>query len=87
MFHNIIMGETRETDENPETNQFMDAYEQKENEILEERLKLFKEYENIQNLDGKEEYLEIDMNRYKMYYLGWSMGVLVLALFSIKLFK
>ena len=87
MFHNIIMGETRETDENPETNQFMDAYEQKENEILEERLKLFKEYENIQNLDGKEEYLEIDMNRFKMYYLGWSMGVLVLALFSIKLFK
>lgn len=81
------MGETREVDENPETNQFMDAYEQKENEILEERLKLFKEYEDIQNLDGKEEYLEIDMNRYKMYYLGWSMGVLVLALFSIKMFK
>lgn len=81
------MGETREADENPETNQFMDVYEQKENEILEERLKLFKEYEDIQNLDGKEEYLEIDMNRYKMYYLGWSMGVLVLALFSIKMFK
>ena len=73
MFRNIIMGETREADETPETNQFMDAYEQKENEILEERLKLFKEYENIQNLDGKEEYLEIDMNRFKMYYLGWSI--------------
>lgn len=81
------MGQTRETEPVAETSQFMDAYEQKENEILEERLKLFKEYEEIQNLDGKEEYLEIDMNRYKMYYLGWSISVLALALFSIKIFK
>ncbi len=85
------MGETRETNENsdetPEVNQFVDAYEQKEKEILAERLKLFKEYEEIQNLDGKQEYLEIDGNRYKMYYLGWSIGILTLTLLSIKLFK
>ena len=68
-------------------NDFMDAYQEKENEILEEREKLFDEYKNIMDLTGRNEYVVTDMNRYKMTYMGWSIGTLILLLVSTKLFK
>ena len=33
------------------------------------------------------EYLEIDANRYKLYYFGWALSSVVLVLISSKFFK
>jgi hypothetical protein len=79
------MGVQREEDDNFDA--FMDAYEEKEREILAERTNLYNEYQSIQDLDGKQEYIEIDTNRYKMHYFGWSIASVALVLMSIKLFK
>jgi hypothetical protein len=70
-----------------EFDNFMDDYDLKQQEVLEEREKLFKEYEHIQDLEGRNEYITIDMNRYKMYYFGWSIGTIMILLLSTKLFK
>jgi|UniRef100_A0A6C0LHR4 hypothetical protein len=78
---------TLANDEHVEFNEFMDIYDQKELEILEEREKLFQEYAYLQDLDGRNENLNIDMNRYKMYFFGWSMATLALLLMSTKLLK
>lgn len=75
------------TVDNENFDTFMDAYEQKEKEILEERQNLYDEYQSIQNLDGRREYIELDTNRYKMQYFGWSIASVALILMSIKLFK
>ena len=73
--------------ETAEFDKFMDSYEEKEKEILEERVKMYTEYANIRDLDGREEYLELDMGRYKLHYLGWSLASIIVILFSIRLFK
>tara|TARA_B110000305_G_C19378272_1_gene608180 strand:- start:387 stop:617 length:231 start_codon:yes stop_codon:yes gene_type:complete len=70
-----------------EFNNFMDAYEEKENEILEERLNMYKEFQAIKTLDGDREFLESDSNRYRLHYFGWSIGTIVLLLLSVKLMK
>lgn len=79
------MGVTNEND--AKFNEFLDVYQQKEAEILAARMLVHKEYEDIQDLDGKQEYLEIDANRYRLYYFGWALGSVVLVLLSSKLFK
>lgn len=73
--------------DNVEFNEFLDVYQQKEAEILAARMLVHKEYEDIQDLDGKQEYLEIDANRYKLYYFGWALSSVVLVLISSKFFK
>ena len=75
------------SDESKEFDKFMDAYEEKEKEILAERIKMYKEYANIRDLDGRQEYLQLDLNRYKLYYLGWTLAGVAVILFSTKLFK
>lgn len=73
--------------DNVEFDEFLDVYQQKEAEILAARMLVHKEYEDIQDLDGKQEYLEIDANRYKLYYFGWALSSVVLVLVSSKFFK
>lgn len=75
------------SDETQEFDKFMDAYEQKEKEILAERIKMYKEYANIRDLDGRQEYLQLDLNRYKLYYLAWTLAGITVIFFSTKLFK
>lgn len=73
--------------EEREFNTFMDAFEEKENEILQERINMYKEFEKIKTMEGSREFLEIDMNRYKLHYFGWSIGSIVLLLLAAKIMK
>lgn len=73
--------------EEREFNTFMDAFEEKENEILQERINMYKEFEKIKTMEGSREFLEIDMNRYKLHYFGWSVGSVVLLLLAAKIMK
>lgn len=75
------------TTEEEQFDRFMDAYQQKENEILEERKKMYTKYQGIRDLNGKEEYLELDMNRYKMHYLGWTLASVIIIIYSTRIFK
>lgn len=73
--------------EEREFDTFMDAFEQKENEILQERINMYKEFEKIKTMEGNKEFLEIDMNRYKLHYFGWSIGSVILLLLAVKIMK
>ena len=73
--------------EEREFDTFMDAFEEKENEILQERINMYKEFEKIKTMEGNREFLEIDMNRYKLHYFGWSIGSVVLLLLAAKIMK
>tara|TARA_X000000950_G_C13865286_1_gene640465 strand:+ start:254 stop:487 length:234 start_codon:yes stop_codon:yes gene_type:complete len=73
--------------EEREFDTFMDAFEEKENEILQERINMYKEFEKIKTMEGNKEFLEIDMNRYKLHYFGWSIGSVVLLLLAAKIMK
>ena len=66
--------------------EFMDIYGEKENELLHNRKKYFKQYEDLENLEGKNEYVERDMMRYRMYYAMWSISLVVMLIISIKMF-
>lgn len=82
-----MRGDNEETLNDEKFNEYMDAYAEKENEILEERAKLFEEYNTIMDLNGRDEFIVTDMNRYKMHYMGWSIASVILLLLSTKLFK
>ncbi len=73
--------------EEREFDTFMDAFEQKENEILQERINMYKEFEKIKTMEGNKEFLEMDMNRYKLHYFGWSIGSIILLLLAVKIMK
>jgi hypothetical protein len=73
--------------EEREFDNFMDAFEEKENEILTERINMYKEFEKIKTMEGNREFLEIDMNRYKLHYFGWSIGSVILLLLAAKIMK
>lgn len=67
--------------------EFMDTYGEKELELIQNREEFLKQNEDLENLDGKNEFLERDMLRHQMYYGMWSICVVILLIVSINLFK